>query len=82
MAQIVNTTPTNIVFSLTGNSLDLSWPADHIGWYLQMQTNAPTVGLSRNWVTVPGSSTTNHIVLTINPANGSVFSRLVYTNSP
>jgi autotransporter-associated beta strand protein len=82
VAQLVNTTPTNIVYSRTGNSLDLSWPPDHIGWYLQVQTNAPTGGLSSNWVTVPGSSTTNHVILTINPANGSVFSRLVYTNAP
>jgi autotransporter-associated beta strand protein len=82
VAQTVNTTPTNIVWSLTGNSLELSWPADHIGWYLQVQTNAPTVGLTSNWVTVPGSSTTNRVALTVDPANGSVFSRLVYTNSP
>lgn len=82
VAQTVNPTPTNIVWSYTGNSLDLSWPADHIGWYLQVQTNAPNVGLNSNWVTVPGSSTTNRVILTINPAYGSVFSRLVYTNSP
>ena len=37
-----------------GNLLDLSWPV--AGGRLQAQTNAPGVGITTNWVTVPGST--------------------------
>lgn len=55
---------------LSGNMLDISWPAS--GGRLQSQTNS----LGTNWVTVPGSAATNHVVIPINQANGSVFYRL------
>lgn len=71
-------TPTNIVSVVVGRNLDLSWPSDYTGWILQSQTNAINIGLSTNWVTVPGSSTTNHVVIPIDPANGSAFFRLRY----
>lgn len=74
----VNTTPTNIVSTVSGGELTLSWPADHIGWTLQVQTNSLSVGLSNNWVNVPGSATTNEIKVPVYPANGAVFYRLVY----
>ena len=74
----VNTTPTNITASVVGNSLQLSWPADRLGWRLEVQTNNLIVGLNTNWFTVTGSSETNQILLPINPANGSVFWRLAY----
>ncbi len=74
----VNTNPTNIVYSLTDNVLTLSWPADHTGWQLQMQTDSLSVGINTNWVNVAGSTSTNRVVVPINPANGSVFYRLVY----
>src|SRR5262249_53644965 len=31
----VNLTPTNITAVVVGNMLQLSWPADHVGWTLQ-----------------------------------------------
>jgi autotransporter-associated beta strand protein len=76
----VNTTPTNITAVVTGGGTqyDLSWPATHTGWTLQAQTNSLSVGLATNWVTVAGSAATNHVIIPINPANGSVFFRLVY----
>jgi autotransporter-associated beta strand protein len=74
----VNTSRTNITIAASGGSLDLSWPADHTGWSLQSQTNGINVGLGTNWVTIPGTAGTNHVMLPINPANGSVFFRLVY----
>ena len=61
-----------------GNTLQLSWPADHLGWSLQAQTNTASVGLSTNWFKVPGSSTTNLLNLPIDPANPTVFFRMVY----
>jgi hypothetical protein len=74
----VSTVPTNIVTSVSGGSLTLSWPADHLGWSLQVQTNALNSGLGANWVTVPGSSSTTNAVIPIDSANGSVFYRLFY----
>jgi fibronectin-binding autotransporter adhesin len=71
-------TPTNIVGVVVGGNLDLSWPPDYTGWILQGQTNAINIGLSNNWATVPGSSTTNHVVIPIDKANGSSFFRLVH----
>jgi autotransporter-associated beta strand protein/T5SS/PEP-CTERM-associated repeat protein len=74
----VSTTPPHLTNVLSGNALNLSWPADHIGWRLVAQTNPVSVGLRTNWATVPGSTTTNRVVLPISTANGSVFVRLVY----
>jgi len=74
----VNTTPTNITTSLAGNQLTLSWPSDHVGWRLQVQTNSITTGLRTNWVDVAGSTSVSNITVAINPANGSVFYRMVY----
>ncbi|HWI59244.1 MAG TPA: autotransporter-associated beta strand repeat-containing protein, partial [Bacillota bacterium] len=74
----VNPTPTHITATVSGNTLTLSWPADHLGWRLQVQTNAVGVGLGTNWVAVPGSEAVTATNLTIDPANDSVFYRIVY----
>src|SRR5437867_4142881 len=74
----VNTNRPSITAAVVGNSLDISWPADHTGWSLMGQTNGLNVGISTNWVTVPGSTATNHVIIPINPANGTVFFRLSY----
>jgi len=77
----VNTTPTNITTVVSGSTLTLSWPADHIGWRLQAQTNALGAGLnpaSGAWFDVPGSTSVNSVNVTVNPANGTVFYRMVY----
>jgi autotransporter-associated beta strand protein len=74
----VNTTPTNLTAVVSGNNLNLSWPADHTGWRLQVQTNSLSVGLADNWFTWPGSEATNAVAVPIDPANPSVFLRLVY----
>jgi cellulose 1,4-beta-cellobiosidase len=74
----VNTNAPTLVWQANGALIQFSWPADHIGWTLQMQTNPLNVGLGANWVTVPGSTITNQFILTPNPANGTVFLRLAY----
>lgn len=71
-------TPVSLVYSNAGPSLAVSWPQDHIGWYLQAQTNSLRGGLGANWITFPGSSLTNRFNLPINPTNGCVFLRLEY----
>jgi glucose/arabinose dehydrogenase len=59
---------------VSGNLLDLSWPV--AGGRLQGQTNSPGVGIGTNWITVPGSTATNHVVIPIDQGKGSVFYRL------
>ena len=63
--------------SLVAGQLQLSWPADHLGWQVQAQTNGPGTGLSTNWVTLPGSEATNWFSVPVDNANGSVFFRLI-----
>jgi len=75
---LVNTSRTNLVMSVLGNQLTLSWPADHTGWTLQSQTNSLSTGLSATWSDVSGSTTTNQMIMTINPANPAVFYRIKY----
>lgn len=74
----VPTTGTNITVAVTGNQMELSWPSEYIGWRLQAQTNALNVGISTNWFEVSGSTTTNHIFMPVNPANGTVFYRMIF----
>ena len=75
----VNPTPTNIVNSVSGGVLTLSWPSDHIGWTLQTQTNSRSIGLvpaTNAWFDVSGSDTTNQVDMPISPAQPTVFFRL------
>ena len=74
----INLNPTNIVFAVTNNQLRLSWPADHIGWQLQAQTNTVSAGIKNNWVNVSNTIGTNQIFFPINGNNGCVFYRLLY----
>jgi len=74
----INPNPTNIVFGVTNGNLYMSWPSDHTGWFLQVETNTLSVGLSSNWVNVVGSDQTNQVVMPINPTNGAVFYRMIH----
>jgi len=74
----VSTTPTQIALSYNSGLMQFSWPADHTGWRLEMQTNAIGSGLGTNWVTVPASVLTNQLSIPVDSTNGSVFFRLVY----
>ena len=74
----VNTTPTNIVAGVVGNSLQLSWPVDHLGWRLQYQTNAMSSGLGNNWMDWPGSTNVIQTNIVVNPSPGATYFRLVY----
>src|SRR6185369_3877059 len=59
-----------LTVKVSGNQLDISWL--NAGGRLQTQTNS----LGTNWVTVPGSTTTNRVLIPISPVNTSVFYRL------
>jgi fibronectin-binding autotransporter adhesin len=75
-AVTVNPNSTNITASLSGGTLTLSWPQDHTGWTLQVQTNSSGHGLGTNWFDLPGSASTNAFSTPIVLTNGSVFYRL------
>ena len=77
----VNPTPTNVMAVATNGSLQLSWPADHVGWRLLVQTNHLSTGISastNDWTTVPGSSATNREVVPFDATKPAEFYRLVY----
>jgi 4-phytase/acid phosphatase len=65
--------PTNITASVSSNTLTIAWPADHIGWILQAQTNSLSAG---QWFDLPGSDAVNAVVIPMDPANAAVFYRL------
>jgi 4-phytase/acid phosphatase len=65
--------PTNITASVSGKTLTIAWPADHLGWILQALTNDLSAG---QWFDLPGSSDVNSVAISINPANPAVFYRL------
>ena len=74
----IATNRTNITMTASGGNLNMSWPADHIGWSLQAQTNTRAIGLNTNWFTLPGYETTNVATIAISPVSPTVFYRLFY----
>jgi autotransporter-associated beta strand protein len=78
VAVFVATNPTNLTATVSGGNLVLSWPADHLGWRLQAQTNSLSTGLGTNWVNVPNTATVTAVTNALNRANGSVFYRMIY----
>jgi fibronectin type 3 domain-containing protein len=77
-ARPVSTTSPQLNVATSASQIQLSWPMDHLGWHMQVQTNSLNAGLGTNWVDVPNSNQTNQFSTPINTANGSVFFRLVY----
>jgi hypothetical protein len=74
----ISTTPVDIAAQFGVAEMTLSWPADHIGWRLQAQTNVAGLGMSGDWFDVPGATQTNEIILPVDTSAGSVFYRLIY----
>jgi autotransporter-associated beta strand protein len=67
--------PTNITANLSDNTLQLSWPADHLGW--RLETNAVSLVASNAWFPLAGSAATNQMFLPVDPTSSNVFFRLV-----
>jgi fibronectin-binding autotransporter adhesin len=76
--RVVSTAPVTITNTVSGSLLILSWPADHIGWRLQAQTNSSSGGLGPVWFDVPDSTAANQGTFSIDPTVGSVFYRLIH----
>ncbi|HXR49294.1 MAG TPA: glycosyl hydrolase family 28-related protein [Candidatus Limnocylindrales bacterium] len=84
---VVNQTPSTFTFNFlqapvitpvaSGNTLQLLWPANYIGWTLQSQTNAPGLGIEPAWSIVPGSTATNQFSTPMDNTTGSAFFRLI-----
>ncbi len=70
--------PAKVAFTSALAVVTLSWPADHTGWRLQVQTNGLATGLSSNWFDVAGSSLGNSMVIPVDNPSGSVFYRLIH----
>ncbi|HWC61766.1 MAG TPA: autotransporter-associated beta strand repeat-containing protein, partial [Verrucomicrobiae bacterium] len=67
------TNPTNLTFSVSGGNLSITWPADHQGWYLQMNTNSLS---SNTWTDVAGSNNGTNSVVPIDPNVPRAFFRM------
>jgi fibronectin type 3 domain-containing protein len=71
-AQLVSLVPPTLSFTISSGQLEFSWPGDHTGWRLQMNTSLSTT----NWQDVPGTEAANFVSIPI--TNGNAFFRLVY----
>ncbi len=77
LISLVAANPTNITSVVSGSTLTLSWPSDHLGWFLQTQTNSRAIGLTtNNWYDVAGSSTVTNTAITMDKEPRTLFFRL------
>ncbi|HEX5221030.1 MAG TPA: autotransporter-associated beta strand repeat-containing protein [Verrucomicrobiae bacterium] len=67
--------PVTITNSISGNILSLTWPAGQ-NWTLQMQTNELSVGLSTNWIDLPGTANLHATNIVIDANHPATFYRL------
>ena len=65
LVQAIASNPTNITFSVSGNTLSLSWPSDHLGWILQ--SNSVGLTATSSWFNYPanGSVDVTNVNITI-----------------
>jgi autotransporter-associated beta strand protein len=73
-------TPTTLVCTPVvgpgGTSLQLSWPANYLGWLVQ--SNAVDVTTPAAWQDIPGSDAATSLTIPINPAQPQVYYRVRY----
>lgn len=81
-AYATNSTPATLTATLGGggggSTLSIAWPADHLGWVLQSQTNDVDGGISSNpaaWIDLPATATVNLMNVT-NPSDLAVYYRM------
>jgi len=60
-----------VTLSVTGSSLSLSWPADHLVWYAQ--SNSVSVATSSAWFDIPGSQSGTSLNITVDPRKNVYF---------
>jgi hypothetical protein len=76
----IPTTPTNLCYSITTSTLTLTWPADYLGWSLQVQTNSAGAGQDANWHTLSGSEFLTTTNVPFSPDNFPLFYRMKLQN--
>jgi hypothetical protein len=74
----VSLSPPQLVSGVSGGQIQISWPADHLGWTLQEQTNDLSAGLGTNWISIPDSATNTQFAAPLAPETPSVFYRLIH----
>ncbi len=74
------TYPTNITVNLNVSQLNMTWPASHLGWYVQ--ANSVNLANPNFWHDVPNSQNVTNLVIPINPTMTNVFYRLSNTSNP
>ena len=75
---VYSTLPISLACVVAADTLQISWPADHLGWTLQVQTNDLNAGLGANWFPIDGSVTNTQFLAPLDAGNPSVFYRLIY----
>ena len=65
---------TNILFTVSGNTLVLTWPATHLGWIAQ--SNSVSLANTNFWFDITGSQSGTSLNVTMNPGLTNVFYRL------
>ena len=71
---LVASNPTNIIYSVSGNTLNLSWPADHLGWLLQ--SNSINLAISNDWFDITNTATVTNYSITVDATMTNVFYRM------
>ncbi len=71
-----NPNATNITAVVTGTTLSLTWPGDHLGWTLL--TNSLDLANPTDWHPYPGSASVTNVDITINPGQPNVYFRMAY----
>lgn len=71
------TNPTNITFTVSGSTMTLTWPGDHLGWYAQ--SNSVGLASPAMWFDVPNSQLGTNLIINLNPGQTNVFYRLSST---
>ena len=66
--------PTNMIFTVTGNTGTLTWPADHLGWLVQ--SNSISLTVPADWQDISNTAAMTNYSFTIDPAKVNVFYRL------
>ncbi len=72
----VSNSPTSLNFALSGSTLLLTWPGDHLGWIAQ--SNTVNLGSSNYWFDILGSQSATNLTIQLNPAATNLFFRLRY----
>jgi len=71
---LIATNPTNITLSVTGTTLNLSWPADHLGW--MVQSNSVNLAVPADWQDISNTVSATNYSITIDASQTNVFYRL------